>query len=172
MNWVMRIAEAVGWHPLELDVSWSELEERLGSPLPADFKQFCEAFGRGGFCDELFVHSTDGGASLEVLDELAQLRHLVESVPFVNFDPYELYGARESGVIPWGRVTAGHSFYWLAGPGDPDEWPIMLNAETGEWERFDLSMSEFVFRMLTEKGFAYIANPIEQPYYRLTEGQW
>lgn len=172
MNWVRRLTEAVDWRPLGLNVSWSEIEERLGSPLPVDFKQFCEVFGRGGFCDELFVHSTDGGATLDVLDALARLRQLADSLPYAQLDPYGLYGAGGSGVIPWGRVTAGHSFYWLAGRGDPNEWPIMMNVETGEWERFDVSMSEFVFRMLTEQNFAYIANPIERPYYRLTEGQW
>lgn len=171
MNWVMRIAEAVDWRPLGLSVSWREIEERLGSPLPADYKQFCEVFGRGGFCDELFVYSTDGGATLEVLDELAQLRHLVESLPYVNPDPCGLYGKAGSGVIPWGRVALGHSFFWLAGQGDPDEWPIMLNAETGEWKRFDLSMSEFVFRVLTEKDFAFVSKRLERPYYRLAEDQ-
>jgi hypothetical protein len=172
MNWVVRIAEAVDWRPLGLTVAWHEIEERLGSPLPADFKQFCEAFGRGGFCDELFVDSTDGGATLDALDGLANLRRLAESFPYARLDTYELYVAGGSGVIPWGHVAAGHSFYWLAGQDDPDEWPIMMCVETGEWERFDVSMSEFVFRMLTEKGFAYIARPIEEPYYRLAEGQW
>jgi hypothetical protein len=171
MDWVMRLAEVVEWQPLELDVSWHEIEEGLGSPLPADFKQFCEVFGRGGFCDDLFVYSTDGGAALDVLGRLAQLRQLAQSLPLTRLDPYGLYVAGGNGVIPWGRVTQGHSFYWLAGHDDPDKWPVMMGVETGEWERYDVSMSEFVFRVLTDKNFDYpFAGSIE-PYYRPAEDQ-
>ncbi len=150
MNWVMRLAEAVNWRPLELDVSWNEIEAVLGSPLPADFKRFCEVFGRGEFCDGLVVDSTDGGAAHELLDDLADYRKLAESLYRTHLDPHGLYTKGGSGYIPWGRITQGHSLYWLAGQGSPDEWPVMMNAETGEWERFDVPMSEFVFRVFTD----------------------
>jgi hypothetical protein len=167
VSWVIRIAEAADWHSLELDISWSEIEARLGSALPADFKRFCEVFGRGDFCDGFVVYSTGGGESLDLLDELASLRRIAETVFPNNYESHALYVAGGSGLIPWGEVTQGHAFYWQADSGDPDKWPVVMAAESGEWLNFDMSMSEFIFRVFMDEGFDYtIAHLIDRPYYR------
>lgn len=169
----MRLAEAVDWRPLDLDVAWSDVEESLGSPLPTDFKRFCEVFGRGTFCDGLVVYSTDGGSAHDLLEELAGSRQIAETVHPFRLDPHGLYVKGGTGYLQWGEITQGHSLYWLAGPGDPDAWPVMMNAETGEWETFDVSMSEFVFRVFTDEDFGYtIARLIERPFYRPAEDAW
>lgn len=173
MDWVMKLAEAVNWRALDLDVAWGEIEAALGSPLPADFKRFCEVFGRGEFCDGLVVYSTDGAAKHELLNELAEDRVLAESLYLTRLDPHGLYEKGGTGYISWGRIAQGHSLYWLAGRNDPDRWPVMMNADTGEWVRFDVSMSEFVFRMFTDESFDYnVVNLINRLYYRPSEGQW
>lgn len=69
-EWVGRLAAAVDWEPRDLGIEWERVESRLGTPLPSDFKRFCEIFGRGHFSDYLTVYSSSGGGRAEVVESL------------------------------------------------------------------------------------------------------
>lgn len=59
--WVQRIFEFTGWEPSARSVDWAAVEEELRIPLPVDFKQLCEGFGAGTFCDSVaFYGRTEG----------------------------------------------------------------------------------------------------------------
>ncbi len=52
-------------------------------------------------------------------------------------------------MLPWGYLRSPGVAYWLTGPGDPDEWPVIVATEEGDyWERFDGSVCEFLAEVM------------------------
>ena len=48
-------------------------------------------------------------------------------------------------MLPWGSVRSPGLAYWLTGPGDPDQWPVIAATEEGDyWDRFDGPVCEFL----------------------------
>ncbi|MGW2049119.1 SMI1/KNR4 family protein [Streptomyces sp. NPDC001858] len=172
MTWVERLSEAVSWKPRHVEISWGEIEQQLGVELPTDFKKFCECFGRGSFSGYLEVYSSSGGASLQVLDKLASFRRLVEQHPMVRdaYEPYEIFRGCGEGVIPWGISTTASEYCWLANSTDrPDSWPIVAREDGGDWQIFEMSMSEFAYRLLADAIFEEftIADLVPEPFYEI-----
>lgn len=152
MDWVRRIATAVNWTPLDLDISWNEIEQEIGTGLPHDFKAFCEAFGQGQFSEWLNVYSSAGGVEHAIVRQLAFLRGLGGDLS-VLLEGHELFRSGQVGVIPWGSCEQGDAYYWLANGDDPDGWPVMSLRETGGWARYDMTMSEFSYRLIADAEF-------------------
>ena len=81
--WVERLMALVEWQPLNLAISWSEIEAELGVELPPDYKEFCEVFGQGEFSGWLEVFSsTDGkGPSCRARWRLCVASHMAREAP-------------------------------------------------------------------------------------------
>ena len=79
------------------------------------------------------------------LDALRELRESGEA----SF-PYPLF-PEPNGILPWGYIATAGIACWLAGPGDPDEWTVVLATEEGDYwnDRFDGSASEFLISVVT-----------------------
>ena len=73
------------------------------------------------------------------LDALREFRETGEcAFPFPLFP-------EPGGVLPWGDLRSPGVAYWLTGPGDPDEWPVIVATEDGGyWERLDGCACEFL----------------------------
>lgn len=158
MTWVERILEAVGRRSEQVHVDWSEAETELGTPLPADFKQLCEAFGRGEFNDFLYLYSSKGGSHLEVVDSLRRVRRAIDRFPDSAsvYTPYRIFEPDQGGLIRWaGAAAEGYEFFWLVDANvSPENWPIVARTDFSEdWHTYELSVSEFVYRMLTDVDF-------------------
>jgi hypothetical protein len=131
---------------------WSAVENELGVRLPADYKMLAESFPDGWFRDFVSVLppvGTDREMSLVeyARGELDALRELRESGE-ASF-PYPLF-PEPNGVLPWGFIATPGIACWLTGPGDPDEWTVVLATEEGDyWDRFDGSASEFLISVVT-----------------------
>ncbi|WP_399080068.1 SMI1/KNR4 family protein [Streptomyces zaehneri] len=92
-----------------MEISWSEIEQRLGVELPEDFKSFCRCFGVGQFSGYLEVYTSSGGDNLRILDKLDRFRQMLEQHPVVRgvYEPHGLFRPGEGGLLPWGiSVTA------------------------------------------------------------------
>ncbi|WP_149184154.1 SMI1/KNR4 family protein [Streptomyces sp. TRM49041] len=172
MSWVDRLAQAAGEHPLGLDLDWAEIESRLGTALPADYKEFCEAFGTGEFCDFLTVYASAGGAESELADSQEANRRIVEQHP-VALDLYLPHGLQQpgsqGGLLQWGVSVQGDEFAWIAdNSAPPESWPVFARDDAGKRQRFDMSMSEFVYRLLADEsfeGFAGFGATGEDPWF-------
>ncbi|MGW7027091.1 SMI1/KNR4 family protein [Streptomyces xanthophaeus] len=173
---VQKILALVGWSSLSLEVSWKELEEELETTLPGDYKELCEAFGRGVFCGHVVIASSSGGDDLALLDDLFYLQDEMETNPHLPeaFAPYGLFRAGSDGLIPWGRTLNEESFFWLAGQPDPSAWPVVVRTDDGIWSTFHMSTSEFLFKTLSdayeEFGVAPGSGLRYEPAQRLPEG--
>lgn len=157
MSWVGQLAELTEHQPLGVAVDWGHIESGLGTPIPPDFKELCEAFGQGEFNGYLMPYFSRGGRHLEVLDRVAEIRRVFDRNPDAEtlYAPHGFYVPGKGGLIPWGATgREGEEFFWASGPGDPDSWPTVARTLTAEGLRtFDMTASEFLYRALTEPEF-------------------
>ncbi|MEU0003053.1 SMI1/KNR4 family protein [Streptomyces sp. NPDC006314] len=157
MSRVQQLLDTVGRQSEQVQVEWQAVEAELGTALPADFKEFCEAFGRGEFNGFLYVYTSKGGTHLEVLDNLRKLRRALESWPDAEsvYEPYRIFEPGQGGLLRWGGAAAeGYAYYWLVTEEAPENWPIVARTDdTEEWHQYEMSVSEFVYRMITDTEF-------------------
>jgi hypothetical protein len=126
---------------------WGVVEERLGTRLPADYKELVEVFGPGAFGGYLQV-LCPGPEPGNLADSVAALADWADAFPETG----ERYAPH--GVYPRGRLlmcaTAPDDrgdFHWLTGPGDPDGWTIMARDTDYHWEHLPLSLSQLVLNL-------------------------
>lgn len=147
---VRRLAEAAGISPeANRTFDWQAIEADLGLRLPADYKLIAESFPGGWFRQFVEVWLPDQPTRL--LSEFA--RGELESVREYKATgegtfPFPLF-PDPGGVLPWGYLRSPGLAYWLTGPGDPDDWPLVLATEDGDyWDRFDGPVCEFLIEVV------------------------
>ncbi|MBX9393603.1 hypothetical protein K4749_08360 [Streptomyces sp. TRM72054] len=121
-DWMERLIRITGWtHPAQRpDVDWPEVESRLGTALPSDYKRMVETFGEGAF---------DGYLDL-------------------NQEPWT--ALRADGLLIWAGTEHEDLYCWKADGDDPDRWPVMVRSFDGEELHFDYQTAEFVCRILID----------------------
>ncbi|MBL1083637.1 hypothetical protein JK359_16955 [Streptomyces actinomycinicus] len=122
VDWLERLIRITGWtQPAQRpDVHWAEVESRLGTPLPSDYKRMVETFGVGAF---------DGYLDL-------------------NQEPWT--DLREDGLLIWAGTEHEDLYCWRADGDDADRWPVVVRSFDGEDVPFDCQAAEFVCRILVD----------------------
>lgn len=147
---VRRLAAQAGVRAAESrDFDWAAVERDLGSALPADYKQLADSFPDGYF--RRFVHlrrpvrwrdgrvrllSEFGSAQLESMREYRDTGEVVF--------PYPLF-PEPGGILPWAGISSPGVAFWLTGPGEPDDWRVVVATEECDyWDRFDGTACDFL----------------------------
>ncbi|MCX5388727.1 SMI1/KNR4 family protein [Streptomyces sp. NBC_00094] len=122
VDWMERLGRITGWtRPAQRpDVDWAEVEARLGTALPGDYKRMVETFGAGAF---------DGYLDL-------------------NQEPWT--DLREDGLLIWAGTEHEDLYCWRVDGDDPDRWPVAVRSFDGEDVPFDCQAAEFVCRILVD----------------------
>ncbi|MFC5219897.1 hypothetical protein [Streptomyces coerulescens] len=122
VDWMERLIQITGWtqSAQRPDVDWKELESRLGTALPSDYKRMVETFGDGAF---------DGFLGL-------------------NQEPWTYL--REDGLLIWAGTEHENHYCWRTDGDDPDRWPVVVRSFDGEDVPFDSRTAQFVCRILTD----------------------
>ncbi|MFE5484654.1 SMI1/KNR4 family protein [Streptomyces sp. NPDC056527] len=122
IDWVERLVLITGWaEPAQRpDVDWAEVESRLGTTLPSDYKRMVETFGEGAF---------DGYLDL-------------------NQEPWTYF--KEDGLLIWAGTEHEDVYCWRVDDNDPDHWPVVVRSFDGEDVPFAYPIAEFVCRILTD----------------------
>ncbi|MEV4974603.1 hypothetical protein [Streptomyces scopuliridis] len=122
VDWMERLRRITGWtQPAQRpDMDWAEVESRLDTALPSDYKRMVETFGEGAF---------DGYLDL-------------------NQEPWT--GLREDGLLIWAGTEQEDLYCWRADRDDPDRWPVVVRSFDGEDVPFDYQAAEFVCRILID----------------------
>ncbi|MET9429599.1 MULTISPECIES: SMI1/KNR4 family protein [unclassified Streptomyces] len=122
VDWVRRLIRITGWtQPAQRpDVDWAEVESRLGTALPSDYKRMVETFGEGAF---------DGWLDL-------------------NQEPWT--DLREDGLLIWAGTEHEELYCWRTDGDDPDRWPVVVQTFDGEDVPFGCQTAEFVCRVLVD----------------------
>ncbi|WP_435296987.1 hypothetical protein [Streptomyces sp. YPW6] len=176
MEWVDRLVSATEWTAEPGACDWSDTERSLGACLPADFKEMRRRFAPwGAFSDHVLLLEAQGDTE-SVLARHASLTRSMRGNPDNRrlFEPFGILGMddghREKGLVPWGYSFIEEEFFWLADTSqEPGTWPVLARSDPLEtFQRFDMTASEFVCRVLTERGFSDfgVAATIGTPFYR------
>jgi hypothetical protein len=156
-TWVQRVIELTGWKPLGNSVDWAAIEGELGVPLPADYKELYEAFGGGTFSDSVSFLGRDEGVSFDFLTQWRVALSVDQdsrlgSVSAV--DPYAIYAPGGKGVVAWGSTEWADEYCWLIDAERPGDYPVLARShDGGPWHWYDMSTSEFLYRVLADADF-------------------
>ncbi|MGW7329180.1 hypothetical protein ACWGIU_11445 [Streptomyces sp. NPDC054840] len=122
-DWVQRLIGITAWTPppQRPDVDWAQIEARMGTRLPSDYKRMVETFGEGAF--DAYLH--------------------------LNREPWT--DSKEDGLLVWAGTEHKNLYCWQTDDGDPDHWPVTMQTFDGEIVPFDCPTAEFVCRILLEK---------------------
>ena len=119
--------------------------------LPADYSEFLQAYGAGGFNEYVMTYSVENPnpyfdileASREATVELEEFGELLDE-PWPQFRLWPEPGS----LVRWGEVAGEEGFYWLA-EGEPDDWPIVVLRPTEQIDdRLTISTTEFILAQL------------------------
>ncbi|MFF8027422.1 SMI1/KNR4 family protein [Streptomyces sp. NPDC007896] len=154
--WVQRVIELTGWEPLGISVDWAAIEGELWVPLPTDYKELYEVFGGGVFSDSVYFLGRGEGLAFDFLTQwrvslsVDQDRKLggVSAV-----EPYAIYAPGGKGLVHWGSTEWADEYCWLIDAEQPGDYPVLARADDGAWHRYDMSTSEFLYRVLADADF-------------------
>ncbi|MGA5069207.1 Lsr2 family DNA-binding protein [Streptomyces exfoliatus] len=131
-------------------VDWPAVEQSLGMPLPADYKQLADAYGPGSFCG--FLHLYHPLAPTEWVDLTGpmpatirrQLQHDHDTgTHAVPYDPRQLFAI--------GVTDNGEYLFWIQEPEHaPGQWDIAVNEARGpRWYTHKGGIADFLLAVLT-----------------------
>lgn len=146
-------------HPMEKGDArkWRAVQKRLGVRLPKDLYSFGKNYGTGCLCGGFIaVYNPFSASYMKFIEtECESLRHANKR----GKDWYVVVYPEAGGLFPWGMDQNGNSMYWRMN-GSPNDWPIMLR-EHGfpKLEEWDLPMTTFLAKALTNKIKTVIWDP-------------
>ncbi|MEU5011196.1 hypothetical protein AB0G35_13025 [Streptomyces sp. NPDC021749] len=152
-SWVDGIVAVTGWDASGVrTVDWADVEARIGTPLPSDYKRLVDIFGDGAFDEFLQLHVPDAYfKSSDIIRHTEWLSGWTRARRSRLWEPYELYPV-PGGLLQWASTEQADQFFWLTDGADPDRWPILITEDIPDsWVRFDGTTTEFIYRMLTDR---------------------
>ncbi|MFE9698249.1 SMI1/KNR4 family protein [Streptomyces sp. NPDC006270] len=155
--WVQRVIEPTGWEPLGVSVDWAAIEAELGVPLPEDYKQLYETFGGGVLSDSVYFLGRDEAVVFAFLAQWRVALSVDRDSSFAGtsaVDPYAIYAPGGKELVGWGSTAWADEYFWLVDAERSDDHPILARShDGGAWDRYDMSTSEFLYRVLTDADF-------------------
>ncbi|UFR06849.1 SMI1/KNR4 family protein [Streptomyces sp. Go40/10] len=155
--WVQRVIELTGWEPLGIPVDWAAIEGELRTPLPADYKELYEAFGGGVFSDSLYFLGRDEGRAFDFLTQWRADLSVDQDSKYGDVSavaPHRIYAPGGKGLVEWCSTEWADEYFWLIDAERPGEYPILARShDIDTWHRYDMSTSEFLYRVLADAGF-------------------
>lgn len=139
--------------------------EKLGIEIPEDYYSFISTYGLGlfgnGLCVfnpftenefvNLFKKIEELSFSYNYMKQMDQNTRkqfrLNEPEEGEGF-PFDFY-PKKNGILPWGHIDGGGlTFYWKT---NNDRWYVIAYSDDGYYEKFEMSMTEFIFKLLTNQ---------------------
>lgn len=131
---------------------WADVEARIGTALPADYKAFVEVYGSGRIGGFVWIFNpfskretinllVQADRQREILRELAQGG---EAMPFPLFP-------EPGGLLPFGMTDNGDVLHWRT-RGSPEEWSIVVNdARSPECSEHAPDLTRFLASVVTRR---------------------
>lgn len=139
-------------NPVENIVDWENVEQKLGTKLPEDYKQFINTYGSGSLGEfMMLLNPTSQNKYLNTFKKMEAMSDFDHKQrEFSNIDdtyPIPLY-PNSGGILIWGITDNGEELYWLT-TGEPDNWKIIYNStRDGEFETYDESVTSFLTKVV------------------------
>jgi hypothetical protein len=137
---------------------WRQVERRIGTPLPTDYKNFIDRYGTGCFNNLVIPYNPFAKSETVNLIQALDAHHHANRQTRRMGDPswsavypFDLFPAAD-GVLPWGTTANfGEIFLWqVSGP--PETWvTIAYNLRNGEYEVWKLPFTTFLAKLLMKE---------------------
>jgi hypothetical protein len=137
--------------PRETTGDWAKVEAEVGTPLPADFKDYVARYGTGVVNE--FLWPLNPFAANDNVNLLAEIRFQLETLretrtKFPKKFTYAIF-PEPGGYLPWGRSENGDVMHWKT-EGMPDQWTVAVtDAREPVWEEFAVPMTTFLAQLLS-----------------------
>jgi hypothetical protein len=130
---------------------WRDVENKLGTTLPDDYKAIVDCYGIGWFGNWICLDSPFYEFSFPKrhYDICASMRHSIESDP-ESFPPYPLFPAK-GGLLFFGHSDNCDPLCFVT-EGKPNKWPIvtMDNKYLRDYyDRFEMGLADFLVKWLS-----------------------
>lgn len=138
--------------------TWDKVEQRLGIPLPAEYKAFIDHYGTGGFDGFIDLYNPFAAndyynlfQALDAHHQASRRTQFLADSGWTAVRPFELYPA-PNGLVPWGTTPDfGLALFWQTG-NPPQTWPtVFYNLRNGEYEVWKLPCTGFLAEILSGK---------------------
>ncbi|NGO80158.1 hypothetical protein G6045_31540 [Streptomyces sp. YC504] len=163
-SYAERVVELAGWTMDRTNpVDWAEVEARLGTSLPADYKQLVEVFGAGVFDDWISLDQPHQVVPWSPLGDFRTLHEPKAHSWGLNIEWHDTLDearaacSRTPGKILLCWASCEHAvFCWhLTGP-DPERWPVLaLSEDLDTSHPMGASASECLHRLMTDPRAPY-----------------
>ncbi len=130
------------------------VERALGLPLPSDLYEFARLYGGGAFGTREFNYLVEiwnpfSAVFVKWVTEFAETFRDVKTAEGESYIPFDIYPERP-GLLTFGCGDNRQYLFWLT-EGEPDDWPILLWPPERRFLRFDMRLSEFLYRLFSGK---------------------
>lgn len=154
---------------------WSQVEERIGISLPADYKEYIRTFGTGCVGGFLWIFNPFAdNVRLNLSMQLDGIFKTEENLKrnYGSMFPLPLFPT-SGGLLPVGLTDNGDYVSFMT-EGPAESWPIIVtDSREPEWERFNLQLTDFLTAILTRErtcGIFPRAFPPPNPRFRVFSG--
>ncbi|THA84533.1 hypothetical protein E6U81_11755 [Streptomyces sp. A0592] len=120
---------------------WREVEEILGTALPADFKALAEWCPPFELDDFLTVSLPEPGEERDWARAMEKENGDWGSNCPAELRPEELLSAP---LMAWADSAEGDRFFWSGLEGDPDHWPVTVWSRNGPWWHYEGGTVQFL----------------------------
>lgn len=109
--------------------------------LPDDYKWLVEKYGWGEFCDYLYLRTPFGTSPHNGVDWQSGRASGSAERDGERY-PYPLHPA-PGGLLIWGTTMDADRLCWITA-GDPQDWPVVVWGEAGQYETFAPGAAGFI----------------------------
>lgn len=128
-------------------VSWPDVEARLGTRLPSDYRWLVDVYGAGVVGDVYWVLHPLGPTGID-LERTWRWERSPEASRHFRLPPPHPIGPLDGGLLPCALDEDAGVLYWHAATADPDRWTVVLRDEDADtWTALPLTLVEFLVEL-------------------------
>jgi hypothetical protein len=130
---------------------WKYFEDRLGTSLPIDYKEFVNSYGSGAIDNFLWVLNPfiqNENLNLFLKTKVICEAYVQSKRKFPHEFLYDVY-PEVGGLLPWALTDNGDVLYWIT-KGEHESWQIVVfESRSTLCTSYNKSMTEFIYEIVS-----------------------
>jgi hypothetical protein len=129
---------------------WAAVEAAIGTPLPADYKEYIQTYGLGNI--DHFITIYTPFTQYKYVNLVEQQKMKLDALRALQYEeiPFKLF-PEMGGLLPVGITENGDVLYWIT-RGTPEHWPVAINEARGpEWEQLKLDITSVLAALVSRR---------------------
>lgn len=114
-------------------IDWDLLHGRLGTVLPADYREYCSYYPPLTIDDFMNLLVVRPGREERWVEMQAEELDVVESLDDDDRPEHYTFHPDPGGLLLWGASNEGDMFFWRKSGPDPDQWPAVVFTRNRDW---------------------------------------